>query len=92
MERLKLKELIDIAIQRLQGEKYSKDTIDDYKFVWNKFYNMCELFNIEYFDYNISLNFLEKYYHIDIKNGKGKNNCRRMRCMNILNSIDKNKK
>lgn len=92
MERLKLKELIDIAIQRLQDEKYSKDTIDDYKFVWNKFYNMCELFNIEYFDYNTSLNFLEKYYHIDIKNGKGKNYCRRMRCMNILNSIDKNEK
>ena len=50
MEKLKLKDLIDSAINKLQEEKYSKDTIDDYRFVWNKFYNMCELFNVNYFD------------------------------------------
>ena len=87
---MKLKELIAVAIEKLQDEKYANDTIDDYKYVWNKFYNMCELFNIEYFDYNVALKFLEKYYHINIKNGKGRNYCRRMRCMNILNSINNN--
>lgn len=90
MEKLKLKDLIDSAINKLQEEKYSKDTIDDYRFVWNKFYNMCELFNVEYFDYTLALNFLEKYYHLDIKNVKGRNYFRRMRAMNILNSLDKN--
>ena len=92
MERLKLKDLIDTAINKLQDEKYSKDTVDDYKFVWNKFYNMCELFKVEYFDYNIAIKFLEKYYHVDIKTRKGRNYCRRMRCMNVLNSIDNNEK
>ena len=90
MERLKLKDLINSAINKLQEEKYRKDTIDDYVFVWNKFFDMCNLFKVEYFDYTLALNFLEKYYHIDIKNGKGRNYYRRMRAMHILNSLDKN--
>lgn len=92
MEKLKLKELIAVAIKKLQDEKYANDTIEDHKYVWNKFYNMCELFNIKFFDYDTSLRFLEKYYHIDIKNGKGRNYCRRMRSMNILNSINNDEK
>ena len=63
IERLKLKELIAIAIKKLQNEKYRQDTVDDYNYVWKRFYDMCELFNIEYFDYQTSLKFLEKYYH-----------------------------
>ena len=92
MDRLKLKELINTAINKLQDDKYRNDTIEDYKFTWKKFYEMCELFNVEYFDYNIAMKFLEKYYHIDIKNGKGRTHTRRMRAMHILNSLDKNEK
>ena len=92
VDRLKLKELINTAINKLQDDKYRNDTIEDYKFTWKKFYEMCELFNVEYFDYNIAMKFLEKYYHIDIKNGKGRTHTRRMRAMHILNSLDKNEK
>lgn len=92
IRKLSLNELIDTAINKLQDNMYSNDTIDDYKFVWNKFYNMCELFNVKYFDYELSLKFLEKYYHIDVKNGKGRNWARRMRAMYVLNSINKNEK
>lgn len=92
IERLKLKELIAIAIKKLQDEKYKQDTVDDYNYVWKRFYDMCELFNIEYFDYQTSLKFLEKYYHIDTKNGSGRNYSRRMRAMYILNCIDKGQK
>lgn len=92
IERLKLKELIAIAIKKLQDEKYRQDTVDDYNYVWKRFYDMCEVFNIEYFDYQTSLKFLEKYYHIDTKNGSGRNYSRRMRAMYILNCINKGQK
>ena len=35
--------------------------------------------------------FLEKYYYIDIKKGKGKMYTRRMRSIYVLDSIDRNK-
>ena len=43
MKRLKLKELLNRAEEILKEEKYSKETIMDYKYVWNKFYNICKI-------------------------------------------------
>ena len=40
MDRLKLKELINTAINKLQDDKYRNDTIEDYKFTWKKFYDV----------------------------------------------------
>lgn len=90
MEKLMLKDLLNRAEDELRKENYKEETIQDYKFVWNKFYNMCELFNITYFDLNLAMNFLEKYYHIDLKNGKGRTYTRRMRSMYVLDCINKN--
>ena len=91
MKRLKLKELLNRAEEILKEEKYSKETIMDYKYVWNKFYNICELCGIEYFDLELAKRFLEKYYHVDIKNGKGRAYTRRMRSIYLLDSVDKGK-
>ena len=64
MEKLMLKDLLSQAEEKLRKEKYTEETIKDYKYVWNKFYNMCELFNVNYFDLNLAMNFLEKYYEL----------------------------
>ena len=90
MERLKLKYLLIRAEAILRDKKYSEDTIQDYKYVWNRFYNICELCDIEYFNLELAMKFLEKYYHVDTKNGKGKLYTRRMRSIYILDSVDKN--
>lgn len=90
MEKLILKDLLNRAEDKLREENYKEETIQDYKSEWNKFYNMCELFNINYFDLNLAMNFLEKYYHIDLKNGKGRTYTRRMRSMYVLDCINKN--
>ena len=90
MEKLKLKDLLNQAEEKLRIEKYTEETIQDYKYVWNKFYNMCELFNIKYFDLNLAMSFLEKYYHIDLKNGKGRTYTRRMRSIYVLDSVNRN--
>lgn len=90
IEKLKLKNIIQRAEEILSEDKYKKDTINDYKFVWKKFYDMCELFNVEYFDFDLAINFLKKYYHIDTQNKKGRNYARRMRSIYILDCIDKN--
>lgn len=60
IEKLKLKKIIQRAEEILSEDKYKKDTINDYKFVWKKFYDMCELFNVEYFDFDLAINFLKK--------------------------------
>ena len=91
MERLKLKDLLNLAEAILREKNYSEDTIQDYKYVWNKFYDICELCNIKYFDLDLAKRFLEKYYHIDLKSGKGRSYTRRMRSIYVLDSIDKNK-
>ena len=91
MEKLMLKDLLSQAEEKLRKEKYTEETIKDYKYVWNKFYNMCELFNVNYFDLNLAMNFLEKYYHIDLKNGKGRTCTKRMRSMYVLDCINRNK-
>ena len=90
MEKLMLKDLLSQAEEKLRKEKYTEETIKDYKYVWNKFYNMCELFNVNYFDLNLAMNFLEKYYHIDLKNGKGRTYTKRMRSMYVLDCINRN--
>ena len=90
MEKLMLKDLLNQAEEKLRKEKYTEETIKDYKYVWNKFYNMCELFNVNYFDLNLAMNFLEKYYHIDLKNGKGRTYTKRMRSMYVLDCINRN--
>lgn len=90
MEKLMLKDLLSRAEDKLRKEHYAEETIQDYKYVWNKFYNMCELFNINYFDLNLSMNFLEKYYHVDLKNGKGRTYTRRMRSMYVLDCVNRN--
>ena len=61
MERLKLKYLLIRAEAILRDKKYSEDTIQDYKYVWNRFYNICELCDIEYFNLELAMKFLEKY-------------------------------
>ena len=91
MERLKLKDLLNRAEAILREKNYSEDTIKDYKYVWNRFYDICELCDIEYFNLELAMKFLEKYYHVDTKNGKGKLYTRRMRSIYILDSVDKNK-
>ena len=91
MEKLMLKDLLSQAEEKLRKEKYTEETIKDYKYVWNKFYNMCELFNMNYFDLNLAMNFLEKYYHVDLKNGKGRTYTKRMRSMYVLDCINRNK-
>ena len=37
MERLKLKDLLNLAEAILREKNYSEDTIQDYKYVWNNF-------------------------------------------------------
>lgn len=90
MDKLSLKDLLNRAEDKLREENYSEETIQDYKYVWNKFYNMCELFNINYFDLDLAMKFLEKYYHIDLENGKGRTYTRRIRCMYVLDCINRN--
>lgn len=90
MGKIMLKDLLNQAEEKLRKEKYTEETIKDYKYVWNKFYNMCELFNVNYFDLNLAMNFLEKYYHIDLKNGKGRTYTKRMRSMYVLDCINRN--
>ena len=90
MEKIMLKDLLNRAEEILRKENYKEETIQDYKYVWNKFYNMCELFNINYFDLNLAMKFLEKYYHIDLKNGKGRTYTRRMRSIYVLDCINRN--
>lgn len=91
MERLKLMDLLNHSEKILIEKQYSEKTINDYKYVWNKFYDFCEVAGIEYFDLDIAKKFLEKYYHIDLKNGKGRLYTRRMRSILFLNSVDENK-
>ena len=90
MEKIMLKDLLNRAEDELRREKYKEETIQDYKYVWSKFYNMCELFNVNYFDFNLAKSFLEKYYHIDLKNGKGRAYTRRMRSIYVLDCINRN--
>lgn len=90
MEKITLKDLLNRAEDELRKENYREETIQDYKYVWDKFYNMCELFEINYFDLNLAMNFLEKYYHIDLENGKGRSYTRRMRSIYILDCINRN--
>lgn len=91
MERLNLKDLLNRAEKILREKKYSESTIQDYKYVWKKFYNICELCNIKYFDLELAKKFLKIYYNIDLKNGKGRLYTRRMRSIYVLDSIDRNK-
>ena len=93
MEKLILKDLLNRAEEKLRKENYKEETIQDYKYVWNKFYNMCELFNITYFDLDLAMKFLAKYYNIDLKNGKGRTYTRRMRSIYVLffNSFNSHK-
>ena len=91
MERLNLKDLLNRAEKNLREKKYSESTIQDYKYVWKKFYNICELCNIKYFDLEMAKKFLKIYYNIDLKNGKGRLYTRRMRSIYVLDSIDRNK-
>ena len=91
MERLKLKYLLIRAEAILRDKKYSEDTIQDYKYVWNRFYDICKLCDIEYFNLELAMKFLEKYYHIDTKNGRERQYTKRMRSIYILDSIDRNK-
>ena len=91
MKRLNLKDLLNRAETILKEKKYSESTIQDYKYVWKKFYDICELCNIKYFDLELAKKFLEKYYHIDTKNGKGRMYTRRMRSIYVLDSINRNK-
>ena len=91
MERLNLKDLLNRAEKILREKKYSESTIQDYKYVWKKFYNICELYNIKYFDLELAKKFLKIYYNIDLKNGKGRLYTRRMRSIYVLDSIDRNK-
>ena len=89
MENLMLKDLLIHAEDKLRKEHYAEETIQDYKYVWNKFYNMCELFNVTYFDLNLAKKFLEKYYHINLENGKGRAYTRRMRSIYVLDCINR---
>ena len=41
--KLMLKDLLSQAEEKLRKEKYTEETIKDYKYVWNKFYNMDRL-------------------------------------------------
>ena len=86
-----MKDLLNRAEKILREKKYSESTIQDYKYVWKKFYNICELCNIKYFDLELAKKFLKIYYNIDLKNGKGRLYTRRMRSIYVLDSIDRNK-
>ena len=91
MERLNLRELLNRAETILREKKYSESTIQDYKYVWEKFYDICKLCNIKYFDLELAKKFLKRYYNIDLNKGKGRLYTRRMRSIYVLDSIDRNK-